>query len=147
MRWFLLSGCALVLAACAPTNMAGLSEAQIARCQYEARRATIYQGGILGAMQNVEMQQLCARTAQFENRDAIYTRLQLHDGHRGTPVVRARVGGMAEACGAAPNLLIGLRQKADISAVEWETGRRLGTGAPPTECSIARASVQAYLTQ
>jgi hypothetical protein len=134
-------GCGL-LAACAPPSTAGLSQAQIARCTYEARRSTIYQGGILGAVQNVEMQQMCAQTAQLENRDAVLQRLQLTDGHSGTPVLRARLGGMAETCGMAQNFLITYRQKhGDLSQAEWATGARLAQGAPTQECATARMSV------
>ena len=135
---------AAALAGCAPTNTAGLSQAQIARCQYEARRSTIYQGGLLGALQNVEMQQLCARTAGLENREAVFQRLQLSEAHSGTPLLRARLGGMGEACGVAENFLIAYRQKqGELSDTEWATGRRLAQGAPTTECNTARSSILA----
>jgi hypothetical protein len=135
------TGCAL-LAACAPTSTAGMSQAQIARCNYEARRSTIYQGGILGAMQNVEMQQLCAQTAQLENREAVLQRLQLTDAHSGTALLRARLGGMGQTCGMAQNFLITYRQRqGDLSETEWQTGARLAQGAPTQECATARMSI------
>lgn len=138
---------ALMLAGCGQNHMAGLSEAQQARCQWEARRATLYQGGILGALQNVEMQQMCARAAQLESREAIMARLQLHESQRGTPIVRSRVAGMAEACGMSAEALAPLRQKSEIDPGEWSRGRTLGAQATPAECALARNSVMAYLAQ
>lgn len=137
-----LAAAGLGLAACAPTNTAGMSQAQIARCNYEARRASLYQGGLLGAMQNVEMQQMCAQTAQMENRDAVLQRLQLSDAHTGTPLLRARLGGMGQTCGVAQNYLFAYRQKqGELSETEWQTGARLAQGAPTQECATARLSI------
>jgi hypothetical protein len=134
----------LTLGACAPEpGPALLSPAQMQRCMYEARRGSIYtQGAILGALQNIELRQMCERTAVLENREAVFQRLQLTEAQSGTPLLRARLGGMAEACGMPDSILGAYRTKQGaLSDAEWQTGRRLGTGATGAECQVVRASV------